>query len=99
VVIVALTAVGVTYRHPWFSANSIWHEATHANEITGQALGEFKVLTTAQTLQVLTTPERAFFWCYSGVLVLIGVFLLGLAWKVLYARRRHPMPRREVTWT
>jgi NADH-quinone oxidoreductase subunit H len=100
VLIVAITAVGVTYRHPWFSSNELWQDATHVNVLAPtQVLGEFKEFTTAGALQVMTSAERAFFWSYNGVLLLIGVFMLGLAWKILYSRRKHPMPRREVTWT
>ena len=95
----SLTAVGVVYRHPWFSANEIWKEATHINDLTGQKLGEFQHLTTGQALAVMTLPERAFFWTYNALLLAIGLFLLWLAWKILFAKRKHPLPRREVTWT
>ena len=99
VIAVAVSATGVAYRHPWFSANQIWQAGTHANEITGQVLGEYKLLSTAEALSQLTLPERAFFWLYSAFLVAATAFLIGLAWKVLKARRVHPLPRREVTWT
>jgi len=48
---------------------------------------------------MLTAGERAFFWGYTVLTVLFAMFLIWLAWRVLFIRRRHPLKRREVTWS
>ena len=70
----------MAYRHPWFSANRMWNAENF----------RYDVLTTAQALAVMTTHERAFFWCYNFFTLAIGVFIFALAWKILWARRKHP---------
>ena len=57
------------------------------------------VVTTGEALTMLTAPERAFFWGYAMLTALFVALILWLAWRVLLTRRRHPLPRREVTWT
>jgi NADH-quinone oxidoreductase subunit H len=92
--VLAITSLGVYFRHPWFSANRIW-DNTLADR------GDFAVMPAAQILAQLTTQERAFFWIYTGFALLIAAFVLWFAWGVLGPRRkvRHPLPRREVTWS
>lgn len=85
----AITAVGVVYRHPWFTANRIWDPVGY----------QYRVVTTGEALTMLSAAERAFFWGYAAVTVLFVGFILWLAWRVLFGRRAHPLPRREVTWT
>ena len=85
----AITAVGVVYRHPWFNANRIWDPMRY----------EYRVVTTGEALEMLTAPERAFFWGYAVVTALFVAFILWLAWRVLFVRRAHPLKRREVTWS
>jgi NADH-quinone oxidoreductase subunit H len=98
-VALALTGIGVVYRHPWFSANHLWLSDTHLNPLTGLPMGEFAHVTTRQALRIMTLPERAFFWTYNAVLAAIAAFLTVLVVKILAVRRQHPLPRREVTWT
>jgi NADH-quinone oxidoreductase subunit H len=88
VVALGITAMGVAYRHPWFSANRIWDQASFS----------YQTVTTQEALTMLTAGERAFFWGYTALTVLFTLFVLWLAWRVLFARRKHPLPRREVTW-
>ena len=93
VVCLALTALGVVYRHPWFNANRIGHVIPELQSY------EYLVLPTHKVLELLTAPERAFFWIYTVVTVLFSAFILWLAWRVLFGKRKHPLPRREVTWS
>lgn len=88
VVVLGITAMGVTFRHPWFSANRLWSEE------------QFKYVTvsTSEALSMMTLHERAFFWCYNFFAVAAGVFIVALAWRILWGQRRHPLPRREVSW-
>jgi NADH-quinone oxidoreductase subunit H len=95
----AITAVGVVMRHPWFSGNQLWKGDTGHNPLTGMPTGESVWVTTGQALHELTLPERAFFWTYNAVLLAIVAFFVVLAWRILAVRRKHPLPRREVTWT
>ena len=88
VIVMGITAVGVLNRHPWFSANLIWNAETFV----------YDLLSTREALAVLSLQERAFFWTYNTLLLAVGVFILVLAYRILFARRRHPLPRREVTW-
>lgn len=88
VLVLAVTAVGVVYRHPWFTANRMWS----AESFT------YEVLTTAEALKVMTLHERAFFWSYNFIVAAIGVFIFTLGWRILWGRRQHPLPRREVSW-
>ena len=55
-------------------------------------------MTTLTALQDLTLHEKAFFWGYTVVTLAFGIFILALAWKVLFGARRHPMPRRAISW-
>jgi hypothetical protein len=96
VVVMAATALGVVYRHPWFSANVIALKG--ADILTLQQVTEFGTLTTAETLAVLNVQEKAFFWGYNILCLFFGLFIAMLAWRVLFARRAHPLPRREVSW-
>jgi len=89
VVALGITAMGVVNRHPWFNANRIWDRLHN----------EYQLVTTREALSMLTASERAFFWGYAALTVLFVALLLWLAWRVLLTRRRHPQPRREVTWT
>jgi NADH-quinone oxidoreductase subunit H len=85
----AITAVGVVYRHPWFNANRIWDSVLY----------RYHVVPTREALTMLTAAERAFFWGYAAVTLLFVGFILWLAWRVLFVRRAHPLRRREVTWS
>ncbi len=95
----ATTAVGVVMRHPWFGANRLWKNDAGINPLTGLPAGEFQWLTTYDALKVMTLGERAFFWTYNAVLLAMAVFLVVLAWRIIRVRQKHPLPRREVTWT
>jgi NADH-quinone oxidoreductase subunit H len=95
----AVTAIGVVMRHPWFSANRLWKGDTGVNPLTGLPMGKFQWLTTHNALQTMTLSERAFFWTYNAVLLAIAAFFVVLAWRIIRIRRKHPLPRREVTWT
>jgi NADH-quinone oxidoreductase subunit H len=89
VIALALTAVGVVYRHPWFSANLMWNSNYYV----------YEKLTTQEALAVMTLQERAFFWGYNFVAAIFALFILWLAWRVLFARPvKHPLPRRSLTW-
>jgi len=83
-----ITAWGVFERHPWFSANQVWS----TTEL------RYKLMTTAQALPLLTPHERVFFWCYNALLLAFGIFVLALAVRILGLRRKHPLPRRAVSW-
>lgn len=87
-VVCGVTAVGVAMRHPWFTANRLWNPSEF----------RYELLTTAQALGVMTAHEKAFFWCYNALLLGIGVFIAVLAWRILRARRQHPLPRRAISW-
>ena len=89
VIALAITALGVVNRHPWFNANRIWDYEGY----------NYTVVTTKEALTMLTAGERAFFWGYTVLTVLFAMFLIWLAWRVLFIRRRHPLKRREVTWS
>lgn len=93
VAVLALTAAGVVYRHPWFNANRIGRYVPELESF------RYEVMSTRDALAVLTAAERAFFWGYAVVTVLFAAFILWLAWRVLFGRRKHPLPRREVTWS
>jgi NADH-quinone oxidoreductase subunit H len=87
--VLGVTAYGVVYRHPWFSANRLWNAEQ----------GRWDVLSTAQALAQLNAHDKAFFWIYNIVLLGLAVFILGAAWRILFARRvKHPLPRRAVSW-
>jgi NADH-quinone oxidoreductase subunit H len=86
--VLALTAVGVAHRHPWYSANEIWDPVAFV----------YRNLSTAEALAQLTLRERAFFWTFNAGLLAAGLFVLWLAWKVLVTRTEHPRPRRAITW-
>ena len=97
VVVMAATALGVVNRHPWFSANQI---AVSDVDVTAlQRVTQFQTLTTAEALAVMTVPEKAFFWGYNVLCLFFGLFILMMAWRILFVARRHPQPRREVSWT
>lgn len=87
-VVCGVTAIGVAMRHPWFTANRLWNAAEF----------RYELLTTAQALGVMTAHEKAFFWCYNALLLGIGVFIAVLAWRILRARSKHPLPRRAISW-
>jgi NADH-quinone oxidoreductase subunit H len=95
----AITAIGVVLRHPWFSGNRLWKGEFGFNPLTGLPTGKFEWLTTHAALKVMSLPERAFFWTYNAVLLAIAAFIVVLAWRIVRVRRKHPLPRREVTWT
>jgi NADH-quinone oxidoreductase subunit H len=89
VVVLVITGLGVLYRHPWFNANQIWNRDTH----------QYELMSTGDALAVLTVYERAFFWGYNALMLAMGVFILVMAWRILFARRiEHPLPRRALTW-
>lgn len=89
VIALGITAYGVVMRHPWFSANRLWNPDTL----------QWDILTTGQMLAQLNVQEKAFFWIYNIVLVGIAVFILVMAWRILFARRAsHPRPRRAISW-
>jgi NADH-quinone oxidoreductase subunit H len=96
VVVMAATALGVVNRHPWFSANMIATKGIDTTQL--QAVTEFQTLTTAEALAVLTVQEKAFFWGYNALCLFFGLFILVMAWRILFVTRRHPQPRREVSW-
>ena len=84
-----VTAYGVVHRHPWFSANRIWNPDTYT----------WDILSTSQTLAQLDAHGKAFFWIYNIVLLAIAVFIVAMAWRILFARRAaHPLPRRAISW-
>jgi NADH-quinone oxidoreductase subunit H len=90
--VLALTALGVQHRHPWFSGNRIWDRSVNIT-------GDFVVLSTAEIFARLTVREKAFFWGYSFFAVLVAAFVIWFAWGVLGPKKRkHPLPRREITW-
>jgi NADH-quinone oxidoreductase subunit H len=96
VVMLALTAMGVAYKHPWFLANRM------PSLIAGPQGTQMTVYTTMTTLDAVATMnpyEKAFFWLYNAALAAIALFLAWLAWKVLAAKRQFPTPRREITWS
>ena len=97
VIVMAATAIGVVNRHPWFSANQLAVadiDVTAMREVT-----QFKTLTTAEALAVMTVQEKAFFWGYNAMCLFFGLFILLMAWRILFVKRSHPQPRREVSWT
>jgi NADH-quinone oxidoreductase subunit H len=96
VLVLCVTAFGVGYRHPWFIANQI--PFLVPDPLTSFPVTEYRAMTTWQALSALSLSERVFFWCYNGLLLLISVFLLALAWRVLFGKRVHPRPRRAITW-
>jgi len=93
VVCLGITALGVVYRHPWFNANRIGNYQAETESY------QYLILPTHEVLEIITAPERAFFWGYSVVTVIFTAFILWLAWRVLFTKRKHPLPRREVTWS
>ncbi len=87
--VLGITAYGVVFRHPWFSANRIWNPATY----------HWDILSTGEILAQLDAHDKAFFWIYNVVLAVIAVFIILAAWRILFARRvNHPLPRRAVSW-
>ncbi len=96
VVVMAATALGVVNKHPWFSANQL---AVHDVDVTAlQDVTQFQTLTTAEALAVLTVQQKAFFWGYNALCLFFGLFILVMAWRILFVKRVHPQPRREVSW-
>ena len=96
VVVMAATALGVVNRHPWFSANMIAVKGVDISAL--REITEFQTLTTAEALAVLNVQEKAFFWGYNILCLFFGLFILLMAWRILFVARRHPQPRREVSW-
>ena len=96
VLVLCITALGVGYRHPWFMANRI--PFLIPDPITHQPLTVYQTLTTMDALKVLTLDEKVFFWCYNAGLVALAVFILALAWRILFGKKVLPRPRRAVTW-
>jgi NADH-quinone oxidoreductase subunit H len=91
--VLIITALGVMYRHPWFSANHVWAR-------TPQGTLDYLMLSTPQVYALLDAHEKIFFWVYNFLAVVVAALVLWFAWGVLGPRRRqHPQPRREVTWT
>ena len=91
--VLIVTALGVMYRHPWFSANRVWGQ-------TPEGTMDFLVKTTPQIYVLLNAHEKAFFWVYNVLALAAGLFVLWFAWGVLGPKKRkHPQPRREVTWS
>jgi NADH-quinone oxidoreductase subunit H len=97
VLALGITALGVVYRHPWFSGNSIAIEEYFPEYAV--FLTTYHTMPAFAVLGVLTLEERAFFWIYNVIALAFGVFIGFLAWRVLFTRARHPMPRREITWS
>jgi hypothetical protein len=96
VIMLALTALGVAYKHPWFLANRM------PGLVDGPQGSKLTVYTAMPTLQALSTMDayqKAFFWIYNFALLAIAVFIVWLGWRVLAARRQYPRPRREITWS
>jgi NADH-quinone oxidoreductase subunit H len=96
VVMLALTAMGVAYRHPWFLANRI---PSLIDGPQGTKLTVYTTMTTLSAVSTLNPYEKAFFWIYNFGLALIALFLIWLSWKVLAAKRQFPTPRRAITWS
>ncbi|MCB1216695.1 NADH-quinone oxidoreductase subunit H [bacterium] len=97
VVVMAATAVGVVNRHPWFSANQL--AVSEIDVTVRDSVTQYQTLTTAEALAVMSVPEKAFFWGYNVLCLFFGLFILVMAWRILFAARRHPQPRREVSWS
>jgi len=96
VVMLALTAMGVAYKHPWFLANRI---PSLIDGPSGTKLTVYKTLTTLQAVATMSPYEKAFFWLYNAALVLVALFIVWLSFKVLFGRKQFPTPRREITWS
>ncbi|MCC7478744.1 NADH-quinone oxidoreductase subunit H [bacterium] len=96
VLVLCVTSLGVAYRHPWFMANRIPYMTI--DPITHQPLTSYQTLTTLEALKSLTLNEKVFFWCYNFGLAAIAIFILALAWRILFGKKTLPRERRAVTW-
>jgi len=96
VVVLGVTALGVVNRHPWFSGNLM--ATLTPDDLTGIEVTTYTLMSTTEALGQMTLKEQAFFWSYNVLTVLMGVFLLVMALVILFGKRKHPRPRRALTW-
>jgi NADH-quinone oxidoreductase subunit H len=97
VIVLALTAMGVAYRHPWFLANRVPQIVPGLGD--APAITVYPLMTTAQAVAQMTSYEKVFFWLYNIGLCATIALVLWMAWRVLMVKKTYPVARREITWT